>query len=72
MASERASTLYKNEKGERVVRVGHVLQFQQCGVKKTNLLTSILLGDDLFQHHAAKKKTGNVDLKMGSKIWTPF
>ena len=45
---------------------------QQCGVKKTNLLTSILLGDDLFQRHAAKKKTGNVDLKMGPKIWTPF
>ena len=41
-------------------------------LKKTNLLTSILLGDDLFQRHAAKKKTGNVDLKMGPKIWTPF
>ena len=31
-----------------------------------------LLGDDLFQRHAARKKTGNVDLKMGPKIWTPF
>ena len=40
-------------------------------VKQTNLLTSILLGDDFFGRHAAKK-TGNVDPKMGPKIWTPF
>ena len=28
-------------------------------------------GSDLFQRHAARKKTGNVDLKMGPKIWDP-
>ena len=42
-------------------------QFQQCGVKKTNLLTSILLGAS-----RCEKKTGNVDFKMGPKIWTPL
>ena len=36
-------------------------QFQQCGVKKTNLLTSILLGAS-----RCEKKTGNVDFKNGA------
>ena len=51
----------------------HVLaQFQQCGVKKTNLLTSILLGDDLFQRHAAKKKRAMWTSKWGLKSGPRF
>ena len=47
-------------------------QFQQCGVKKTNLLTSILLGDDLFQRHAAKKKWAMWTSKWGLKSGPHF
>ena len=46
-------------------------QFLQCACE-VNEPAHILLGDDLFGRHAAKKKTGNVDPKMVPKIWTPF
>ena len=45
----------KNKGDTPGVFEGKLGLFQQCGVKKTNLLTSILLGDDLFQRHPAKK-----------------